>query len=110
MSVTVKLCEYVVPYLHETVTVTAYLTVRLATAVLLTTVVINLRARTARTCTMLPEVVTLACLRISVETCNTISRHSYFLGPDIKGLIILTIDGRIEPVLLKAEHLCQKLP
>ena len=41
---------------------------------------------------MLPEVVTLTGLWISVETCNTISRHPYFLGPDIKCLIILTVD------------------
>ena len=110
VSVTVKLCEYVVPHLHETVTVTAHLTVRLAAAVLLTAVVVNLRARTTRTCAMLPEVVTLTGLWISVETCNTISRHPYFLGPDIKSLIILTVDGRIKPVLFKTEHLCQKLP
>ena len=42
MSVTLELCEHIVPYFHETVTVTAYLTVRLATAILESSVIVNL--------------------------------------------------------------------
>ena len=42
MSVALELCEYIVPYLHETVAVTAYLTVRLATAILESSVIVNL--------------------------------------------------------------------
>ena len=49
---------------------------------------------------MLPEVVTLTGLWISVETCNTISRHSYFLSPDIKCLIILVIGVLVLAVML----------
>ena len=94
MSVSVKLGKYIVPYLHETVTVAANLTIRFATAVLLSSVVINFRARTTRTCTMLPEVITFPVL-ITVESGDLLSRHTDLLCPDIVCLFILTVDRRI---------------
>ena len=68
VTVIVKLGEYVVPYLHVTVTVTAYGTARFAAAVFLTAVIVNLRTGTAGTCAMLPEVIFFA------ETENTLCR------------------------------------
>ena len=59
MSVIFKLSENKVPNLNKAVTFAAYLTIRAAAALINTTVKINLGARAARTCTMLPEVVFL---------------------------------------------------
>ena len=42
VSVIVELCKYVVPNLHVSVTVTAYSTARLAAAILLASVIVNL--------------------------------------------------------------------
>ena len=49
LAVVVELAEYVVPYFHVTVTVTAYSTARLTAAILLASVVVDLRTWTART-------------------------------------------------------------
>ena len=90
-SIIFKLSKYVVPYLHETVTVTAYLTVRLAAAILKSSVIVYLRARTARTGTMLPEVITLTVL-ITIKTCDLFTRNANLLCPDILSYLILSID------------------
>ena len=92
LAISLELGKYVVPYFHVTVTVTAYLTIRLATSVFFASIIVNFRTWTARTSTMLPEVITFTGLWITVETCNTISRYTNFLGPDIVCLIILSID------------------
>ena len=110
VSVTVKLCEYVVPHLHETVTVTAYFTVRLSAAVLLAAVIINLRAGATGTCAVLPEVIALAGLRIAVKTGDAVGRNADLFVPDLKCFLILAVDGRIQTVLLKTQNFCQKLP
>ena len=100
LAVSLKLGKYVVPYFHETVALTAYFTVRAATSVFLASIIINLRTWTARTSTMLPEVIALTSLRITVETCDAVSRHTNFLGPDIVRFVILSIDGWIQAILL----------
>ena len=61
VSVIIELGKYVVPDLHITVTVTSYGTARFAAAVFFTTVIVNLRTRTAGACAMLPEVIFLFC-------------------------------------------------
>ena len=106
LAVSLKLCKYIVPYFHEAVTVTAYLAIRLAASVFFSTVVIDLGTRSARSCSMLPEVITLSGLRITIKACNTVSRHTDFLCPDIVCLIILSVDGRIQTILLQSENLC----
>ena len=100
VSVIVELGEYNVPYFHETVTVTSYFTVRFATAVFFSAVIVNLRTWTARTGTMLPEVITLSSFRIAVKSCDSLCRNSDFFCPDIECFIILTINGWIQSVLL----------
>ena len=53
---------------------------------------------------MLPEVVLFS------KTENTLCRNSDLFIPDIKGLVIVKIDGRIQTVRVKAYHLGQKFP
>ena len=53
---------------------------------------------------MLPEIILLA------ETEYPLGRNAYLLIPDLKGLIILKINGRIKPVGIKTYSLSQKLP
>ena len=57
LAVVVELAEYVVPYFHVTVAVTAYGTARFATAVFFSAVIVDLRTGAAGTCAVLPEVV-----------------------------------------------------
>ena len=57
LSIIIKLGKYIIPNLHITIAVTAYCTIRLSTSVFFTTIIINLRTRTTRTGTMLPEII-----------------------------------------------------
>ena len=104
VSVVIKLGENVIPDLHVAVAVTTDGTARLAAAVFLATVIVNLRAGTAGTGAMLPEVIFFS------KTENTLGRNTYFLIPDFKGFIIIFVDGRIETVLIQPNNLCQELP
>ena len=104
MSVILKLCEDIVPDFHVAVTVTARGTVRLAAAVLLSAVIVDLTAGAARTCAMLPEVILFA------EPVDALSRDPDLLVPDIVGLIILQIDRRIQSVRIQSDHFGQEFP
>ena len=53
---------------------------------------------------MLPEVVLLA------EAENTLGRDAHFLVPDLERLVIIFVDGRVQPVLVQTDHLGQELP
>ena len=108
-SVSLELGKYVVPYLHKTVTVTTHFAVRAAAAVFFSAVVINLGAWSARSGTVLPEVIAFSVL-IPVKTNNLLCRNSNLFIPDFDCLIILKLDGRIESVLLQSDDLRQKLP
>ena len=110
LAISFKLCKYIVPNFHKTVTFTTNLTVRISTAVFLSTIIINLRTWSARSCSMLPEVVTCSCLRITVKTCNTLWCNANFLVPDFKGFFVLSINRWIQAVSLKSKHFCQKFP
>ena len=92
VSVTVELCEHVVPDFHKTVTVAANLAVRLSAAVFLASVIVDLRARTAGTCSMLPEVIALSGLGITVKSCDPLGRNTDLLIPDLESLVILTVN------------------
>ena len=100
LSISLKLGKYVVPYFHETITVTSYFTVRFATAVFFSAVIVNLRTWTARAGTVLPEVITLSGFRIAVKSCDSLCRNSDFFCPDIECFIILAVNGWIQSVLL----------
>ena len=104
LTVVVELGEDVVPDLHIAVAVTANGAVGLATAVLLTTVVVDLGAGAAGAGAVLPEVIGLA------EAEDLLRGYAHFLVPDLEGLVIVLIDGGIQPVLVQAHHLGQKLP
>ena len=77
-----KLSKYIIPNLDIAVTLTANRTTGLSTAVFFSTVVINLRTRTARTGTMFPEIIFFS------KTENAVFCHPNFLIPDIKCFII----------------------
>ena len=104
VSIVFELCENVVPYFHVTVAVTAYRTARFAAAVFLSSVIIDLRTWTARTCTMFPEVIFFS------ETENTFRRNPYLFVPDIEGFIIIQVNGWVEAVCIKPYNLSKKLP
>ncbi len=97
MAVVVELGEYVVPYLHVAVTVAADGAARLAAAVFGTAVVVDLRARAARTGAMLPEVVLLA------EAEDTLRCNADLLVPDLECLVIVNVDGRIQAIRVNAD-------
>ena len=89
VAVVVKLGKYVVPDLHIAIAVAAYGTARLATAILLASVIIDFRAGAAGTCAVLPEVVLLA------KPEDSVCRNADFLIPDIERLVVLQVNGRI---------------
>ena len=106
LAVVVKLGEDVVPHLDIAVAVAAHRTGRLAAAVLLAAVIIDLGAGAAGTGAMLPEVVLLA------EAEDALRGDADLLVPDLPGLIVVHIDGGIEPVGIQAHPLGrgQELP
>ena len=110
LAVPFKLCKHVVPYFHETVTLTAYFTIRTSASVFFASIIVNFRTRTTWTGTMLPEVVTFSGLRITVKTCDFFSRNTYLFGPDLICFLIFSINGRIKTILLKPKYLCQEFP
>ncbi len=110
LAVAVKLRKYVVPNLHKTVALAAYLTVRLSAAILDTPVVINLRTRSARSRAVLPKVIALARFRVPVKARNLLCRHADFFCPNVKRLFILTVNRRIKTLRVKPYHLRQKFP
>ena len=104
VAVVVELGEDVVPDLHVAVTVAADGAAGFAAAVLFATVVVNFRAGAAGAGTMLPEVVLLA------EAENTLGGDAHFLVPNLKGFVVVFVDGGVQPVLVQTDHLGQELP
>ncbi len=104
LAVVVKLGEHVIPDFHVAVAVAAYRTAGLATAIPFTPVIINFRAGTTRTGTVLPEIVFLA------KTENPLRGNAHLPAPDIESFIIVLIDGRIQPVRRQPNYPGQKLP
>ena len=99
-----KLGKYIIPHFHVAVTFTAHSTARFSASIALTSVIVDLRAWSAWACAVLPEVV------LFPKTENTVSRNSNLFIPDIKCLIIVKIDRRIQTVRVKSYHLGQKFP
>ncbi len=104
VAVIVKLGKYVVPDLHIPVAVAAYGTIRLTAAVFFPAVIVNLGTGAAGSCAVLPEVVLLA------KAENTLRRNPDFFIPDIKCLVVLQINGRIQAVGIKPHHFGEKFP
>ena len=104
LPVVFKLGKYVVPHFHVPVAVAAHGASRFAAAVFFSPVIVDLGTGTAGACPVFPEVVLL------VETENPLRRDAYLFIPDIKGLVVLQIHGRIQAVRIQSHHLGQKLP
>ena len=104
VSIVVKLCKYIIPDFHITVTFAAYGTSRLTTAVFLAAVIINLRTWSARTRAMLPEIVFFS------KTENSVCRNANLLIPDLKSLVIVQVYRWIQTVFIQTNYLCQKFP
>src|SRR5699024_3426356 len=90
--------------LHITVAVASYSAVRPAASVLFPAVIVYLGTRTARTGTMLPEIVFFS------EFKDTLRRDAHLFVPDLKRLVIIHIYGRIQSVRIQAYYLCEELP
>ena len=85
LRVLVELRKYKVPNFHKSVTFTADTAARLTAAVFFAAVKIYFRTRTARTCTVFPEVVLFTKL-------NDVSRvNANFIYPNISCLVIFFI-------------------
>ena len=104
VAVIIELGEYVVPDFHIPVAVAAHGAAGLAAAILLAAVVVDLAAGAAGTGAVLPEVIFLA------ETENPLCGNTHFLIPDFESLIVIHVDGGIQPVLIQAHDLGQELP
>ena len=87
-------------YRNIPVTVTTYGTSLFAAAVLFSPVIINLRTGTAGAGTMLPEIVLLT------ETEDPLRRNTDLLIPNLKSLIIVLVNRRIQAVRIQPYHLC----
>ena len=88
VAVVVELGEYVVPYLHKSVTVTAGLTIGRSASVLQSAVEVNLRAGAAGTGAMLPEIIRLAKLN------NVRLGDAYYVAPDSVCLVVMLVNRR----------------
>ena len=104
LAVAVELGKHVVPNLNVAVAIAAHLAVGLSAAESDAAVIVNLRAGTAGTCAVLPEVVLFA------EAEDAVRRNAHFLVPDVKCLIVIEVYRRIQTILRKAYDLRQKLP
>ena len=104
VAIVVELGEHVVPDLDVSVTVAAHGAAGLAAAVLRPTVIVDLGAGAAGTGAVLPEVVLLA------EAEDALGGDAYLLVPDVEGLVVVQIDGGVQPVRLQPHHLSQELP
>ena len=97
LAVVIELREHDVPDFDIPVTVAAHGAAGLAAAPLRAAVVVDLRARTARACAMLPEVVLLA------KAEDALSRDTDLLVPDFKRLVVVEVDRRVQPIRLQTD-------
>ena len=106
LTVVIELGEHIVPHFHKTIAITARTAAGLTATKLLTTVVVDLRAGTARTGAMLPEVVLLA------QSGHVILGNADHLSPNIPSLVIIFIHGGIHTLGFQADPLGagQELP
>ena len=104
VAVVFKLCENKVPELNVSVAFASDLTIGLAAAVFLATVIVNLGARTARTCAVLPEVILLA------EAYHMVGLNADNLRPNIVSLVVLFVNAYIKLFGVHFHNLCTEFP
>ena len=95
----IELRENVVPYFHIAVAVAARLAVGTAAAVFLAAVEINFAARSARTRSVLPEIVLLA------ETDNMLLGNAYFIAPYRVCLVVVLVNRRPKQIFRNFKNL-----
>ena len=103
VSVVVELGEYDVPDFHESVAFAAH-DVLGTIPPLFAAVIVDLSAGAAGAGAVLPEVVGLA------ELVDALGRDVHIVEPDIVGLVIAFVYGRIESLGIQADPLGQELP
>ena len=102
--ITAELSEHVVPELDVSVAVTARFAVRVVTAVLFASVIVDLRTWTARTGSDLPEVVVLS------ETDYPFLRQTDDIFPDSIRIVVILVNSSPEFVSRHMQHLSDELP
>ena len=100
----VKLGKYQIPKFHISVAVTARLTIFLAAAVGLASVKIKLGAGPAGTGADFPEIVLFS------QADNALLGNADFIMPNIKGFLIVFVNGDPNPLLRQIQMLCHKFP
>ena len=104
VSVILKLRENEVPELNVSVALAADLAIGLSAAVLRSSVVINLRARAAGTCTVLPKIILLA------EANHVALLNADFLCPYIISLVVVKINAYIKLLGIHLHYLGAEFP
>ena len=104
LLVFVELCKHKVPKFNIAVAVTAELAVGTSARFFNASVKIYFRARTARSCTVFPEIVLFS------HSYNVRRVNADFLCPDFKGFVIVLIDGNPKLVHRHFKLFCYKLP
>ena len=104
LAVIVKLAEHQIPKLHIPVAVAAGGAIRLAAAILLAPVKINLRTGAAGAGADFPEII------FPVQSHHMVLRHADFLCPDIVSLVVLQKDGDIELIYRHLHFLSDEFP
>ena len=103
VAVIVELGKYDIPDLHEAVAFAAHDILR-SVSVLLAAVIVNLGAGAAGAGAVLPEIVLLA------ELVDVIRRDMHVVQPDVVGLLVIHIHGRIQTVRVQTDALRQEFP
>ena len=110
LAVAVKLRKNVIPNLNKAVTVTANLAIWFATTVFDTSIIIDFRTGTARSSTMLPEIITRSSFWVPIKACDLFRRYTNLIDPDMISFLIFAVDRRIKSLWVQSDHFGQKLP
>ena len=104
ITVVFKLGEHQIPELYKSVTFTSDCTVRTAATVFLASVKVDFRARSARACTVFPEVIGFA------ESDNSIRRYADFLCPNIECFVVIFVNRHPKSVNGKFHNFSAEFP
>src|SRR5690554_6847999 len=87
VAILMKLDEHKIPKLKKAIAIAPRFAVWVVATELFTAINMDFGTRPARSRTRLPEVVFFA------QTDNPFSRHTHIVMPDLKGLVVIEIDG-----------------
>ena len=103
-TVIFKLSENKIPEFNVTVTFATNLTIRAATTVFFTAVIVKLRTRTARTLAVLPEVI------LFTESYHMVGLYSNLFCPYIVSLVVIKINATVNFVGVHFHNLSAEFP